>query len=246
MNAEYTVSNLIGLFIQSIFVDNILLAYFLGMCTYLACSSKVKTAHKLGQAVIVVMTSACMINWCVHHYITKAGALVWLSSIIPVDFSMVDLSFLEFLMFISTIAAFVQILEMTIEKFLPALYNSLGIYLPLITVNCAILGACLFSTARDYDFVPNTVYVIGSAIGWWLAIVIIAAIREKLRYSNLYPGFDQMAITFISSGLVGLAFMGLGGINLKDPTPQEPTQMINDNDGLPTTTTPSSDLEHMA
>lgn len=218
---DYTSLNLFGLFIQSVFIQNFLLANFLGMCTYLACSDRVKTANGLGVAVIFVLTMAGTLNWLVHHFVTAQGALSWLS-VIGVDASAINLQFLEFLIFISVIAAFVQVLEIVIEKASPALYNSLGMYLPLITVNCAILGACLFSVARAYPFIPNLVYVAGSGFGWWLAIALIAAIREKLLSADVIPELKGMGITFIMTGLMAMAFMGLQGINLADPTGGDP------------------------
>jgi Na+-transporting NADH:ubiquinone oxidoreductase subunit E len=212
----YEPINLLGLLIQSVFIENFLLANFLGMCTYLACSDRLKTANGLGAAVVFVLTVAGVLNWCVSHFITGAQALSWLSAI-GIDASGVDLGFLQFLLFISVIAAFVQVLEIIIEKFSPSLYNSLGSYLPLITVNCAILGACLFAVNREYPFVPNLVYVAGSGFGWWLAIALIASIREKLAYSNIVPGLEGMGITFIMTGLMSMAFMGFTGIKLADP-----------------------------
>jgi len=214
---EYEPINLIGLLIQSIFIENFLLANFLGMCTYLACSSNLKTANGLGVAVVFVLTVSGILNWCVAQFITAPGALSWLS-FIGIDASKINLSFLQFLLFISVIAAFTQILEIIIEKFSPALYMSLGLYLPLIAVNCAILGACLFAVTREYPFIPNMVYVFGSGMGWWLAIALIAAIREKLRYSHIMPGLKWMGITFIMSGLMAMAFQGFTGIKLASPT----------------------------
>ncbi len=213
----YEPINLLGLLIQSVFIENFLLANFLGMCTYLACSDRLKTANGLGAAVVFVLTVAGVLNWCVSHFITGAQALSWLAAI-GIDASGVDLSFLQFLLFISVIAAFVQVLEIIIEKFSPSLYNALGSYLPLITVNCAILGACLFAVNREYPFVPNLVYVAGSGIGWWLAIALIAAIREKLTYSHVIPGLKGMGITFIMTGLMSMAFMGFTGIKLANPS----------------------------
>lgn len=209
----YTILNLLGLAIQSIFIQNILLFYFLGMCSYLACSNKLKTANGLGLAVLVVMTCSGILNWFVHSYITGPGALSWLSAF-GIDTKEIDLGFLEFLIFISVIAAFVQVLEIVIDKFSPTLYRALGMYLPLITVNCAILGACLFAVVRDYPFFPNVVYMGGSGIGWWIAIALIASIREKLAYSNVVPGLKGMGITFITTGLLAIAFMGFTGISL--------------------------------
>ena len=209
----YSVINLLGLLIQSVFIQNILLFYFLGMCSYLACSNKLSTAKGLGLAVTVVITLSGILNWFVHRFVTGPGALSWLS-IFGIDGASLNLSFLEFLIFISVIAAFVQVLEIVIEKFTPTLYRSLGMYLPLITVNCAILGAALFSVVRDYPFMPNCVYVFGSGLGWWLAIVLIASIREKLTYSDVPHGLRGMGLTFITTGLIALAFMGFTGIAL--------------------------------
>lgn len=217
MMGNYELLNLLGLLIQSVFIENILLTVFLGMCTYLACSANLKTANGLGVAVIFVVTCAGTLNWCVHKFVTGPKALSWLA-FTGIDASSIDLSFLEFMLFISVIAAFVQVVEIVIEKFSPGLYNSLGSYLPLITVNCAILGACLFAVARDLPFVPNLVYVFGTGIGWWLAIALIAAIREKLAYSHVPPGLKGMGITFIMSGLMSMAFMGFTGIKLAEPT----------------------------
>ena len=213
----YTPINLIGLLIQAVFIENFLLVNFLGMCTYLACSSKLKTANGLGVAVVFVLTISGILNWFVHSFVTGKGALAWLD-VIGIDASKVNLGFLEFLLFISVIAGFTQILEIVIEKLSPALYASLGLYLPLIAVNCAILGACLFAVTRDYPFIPNLVYVFGSGMGWWLAIALIAAIREKIVISAIVPGLKGMGITFIMSGLMSMAFMGFTGIKLSEPT----------------------------
>ena len=213
----YEPINLLGLLIQAIFIENFLLANFLGMCTYLACSTKLKTANGLGVAVVFVLTISGILNWCVHKFVTAPGALSWLSAV-GVDATKIDLSFLEFLLFISVIAGFVQVLEIVIEKFSPALYNSLGLYLPLIAVNCAILGACLFAVTRDYPFMPNMIYVFGSGMGWWLAIALIAAIREKLAVSDVVPNLRGMGITFMMTGLMSMAFQGFTGIKLAVPS----------------------------
>ena len=183
------------------------------MCSYLACSNRMKTANGLGFAVFIVLAITGVLNWLVHHFITGEGALSWLSHF-GIDATHINLSFLEFLIFIAVIAAFVQVLEIVIDKFAPSLYRALGMYLPLITVNCAILGACLFSVVRDYPFFPNFVYVSFAGLGWWLAIALIASIREKLTYSNIVPGLRGMGITFIMTGLLALAFMGFTGIAL--------------------------------
>jgi Na+-transporting NADH:ubiquinone oxidoreductase subunit E len=217
---NYETLNLFGLMLQAIFIENFLLANFLGMCTYLACSTKLKTANGLGIAVVFVLTVSGILNWCVHKFVTGQGALEWLK-VIGIQASHIDLSFLEFLIFISVIAGFVQILEILIEKFSPALYMSLGFYLPLIAVNCAILGACLFAVTREYPFFPNLIYVFGSAVGWWLAIALIAAIREKLSTSNVIPELRGMGITFIMTGLMAMAFQGFTGIKLATPSSGE-------------------------
>lgn len=236
MMGDYTALNLFGLLIQAIFIENFLLVNFLGMCTYLACSNKLKTANGLGLAVVFVLTVAGVLNWFVHRFVTGPGALSWLE-IFGLDASKVNLGFLEFLLFISIIAGFTQILEIIIEKFSPALYMSLGLYLPLIAVNCAILGACLFAVTRNYPFVPNLIYVLGSALGWWLAIALIAAIREKIVISNIPTHLKGMGITFIMSGLMSMAFMGFTGIKLANPPtgPEQPfplmdTRNENEND----------------
>ncbi len=212
---SYTILNLIGLSIQSIFIQNILLFYFLGMCSYLACSNKMTTANGLGLAVFVVMSISGMLNWLVHTYITGENALFWLRSLGVAD---VNLGFLEFLIYISVIAAFVQVLEIVIDRFAPVLYRALGMYLPLITVNCAILGASLFATVRAYPFIPNLVYVASAGVGWWIAILLIASIREKLAYSNIPKGLAGMGMTFVMTGLISLAFMGFAGIALDKVT----------------------------
>jgi Na+-transporting NADH:ubiquinone oxidoreductase subunit E len=219
---NYSLLNLFGLLIQAIFIENFLLVNFLGMCTYLACSNKLKTANGLGVAVVFVLTVSGILNWFVHRFVTGPGALAWLSTF-GLDTTGINLGFLEFLLFISVIAGFTQILEITIEKLAPALYMSLGLYLPLIAVNCAILGACLFAVTRDYPFWPNLVYVFGSAAGWWLAIALLAAIREKLAISNVVPALKGMGIAFIMSGLMSMAFMGFTGIKLANPSSPEAT-----------------------
>ena len=206
---EYTFLSLVGIFIQSLFIQNILLFYFLGMCSYLACSTKLKTANGLGVAVFVVITCSGTINWFVHKFITGANALSW----IPIR-PIIQLDYLELIIFIATIAAFVQILEVILENIFPPLYRALGVYLPLITVNCAILGASLFSVVRQYPLIPNIVFCAGTGLGWYLAIVLIASIREKLTYSHIPKGLQGMGITFITTGLIALGFMAFSGINL--------------------------------
>ncbi len=201
----------LSLFVKSIFVDNMIFAYFLGMCSFLAVSKNVKTAAGLGVAVIFVLLATLPINYLLNEYVLKAGALSWLGE----GFADVDLSFLSFIIFIAVIAAFVQIVEMVVEKFSPTLYASLGIFLPLIAVNCAILGGSLFMQQKDFANIGEaTVYSLGSGIGWFLAIVSLAAIREKMSYSNVPPALKGLGITFITVGLMGLAFMTFMGISL--------------------------------
>ena len=212
----YEPINLLGLFLQSVFIENFLLANFLGMCTYLACSNNLKTANGLGVAVVFITTISGVLNWCVSHFVTGPAALSWLS-VVGLDAAKINLGFLQFLLFISVIAGFTQVIEIIVEKVSPPLYNTLGIYLPLIAVNCAILGACLFAVTRDYPFIPNLVYVFGAGMGWWLAIALIAAIREKLRVSNVLPPLRWMGITFIMSGLMAMSFQGFTGIKLRQP-----------------------------
>ncbi len=203
--------NLLNIFVKSIFVDNMIFAFFLGMCSFLAVSKSVKTALGLGVAVIFVLLITVPVNFLIEKYVLKKGALIWLGE----SFGDVDLSFLTFMVFIATIAAMTQLVEMVIEKFSPALYNSLGIFLPLIAVNCAILGASLFMQEREYaNVVEATVFGVGSGIGWLLAIVGIAAIREKLKYSNVPDPLKGLGITFILTGLMAIAFMGFMGIQL--------------------------------
>jgi len=201
----------LNIFVKSIFIDNMIFAFFLGMCSYLAVSKTVKTSVGLGIAVIFVLLITVPVNFLVEKYVLKDGALIWLGE----GFAGVDLSFLTFMVFIAVIAAMVQLVEMVVEKFSPALYNSLGIFLPLIAVNCAILGAALFMQEREYENVLEaTVFGVGSGIGWMLAIVGIAAIREKMRYSNVPAPLRGLGITFILTGLMAIAFMGFMGITL--------------------------------
>ena len=201
----------INLFVKSIFVDNMIFAYFLGMCSYLAVSKNVKTSNGLGIAVIAMLLITLPLNYLLNKFVLTPGALSWLGD----SFANVDLSFLSFILFIAVIAAFTQVVEMVVEKFLPALYSSLGIYLPLIAVNCAILGGSLFMQQRDFGNIGEAaVYALGSGIGRWLAIVALAAIREKLSYSNVPAGLKGIGITFITVGLMGIAFMAFMGISL--------------------------------
>jgi Na+-transporting NADH:ubiquinone oxidoreductase subunit E len=215
--ANYLPINLLGLLFQSVFIENFLLANFLGMCTYLACSTKLKTANGLGAAVVFVLTASGILNWFVHTFVTKPGALAWMN-VFGINAANINLNFLEFLLFIAVIAGFVQMIEIMLEKVSPALYHTLGIYLPLIAVNCAILGACLFAVTREYPFVPNVIYVFGSGVGWWLAIALIAAIREKLAVSDVIPALKGMGIVFIMTGLMSMAFQGFTGIKLANPS----------------------------
>ena len=201
----------LNLFIKSIFIDNMVFAYFLGMCSYLAVSKNVKTAMGLGIAVTFVLAITLPVNYLLENYILKAGALQWLGT----QFEGVDLSFLSLILFIAVIASMVQLLEMIIEKYSPSLYNQLGIFLPLIAVNCAILGGALFMQQREFSTIGEaTAFGVGSGIGWLLAIVGIAAIREKLAYSNVPKPLRGIGITFIVTGLMGIAFMSFLGIKL--------------------------------
>lgn len=200
----------LSLFVRAVFIDNMALSFFLGMCTLLALSKKMQAAIGLGIAVIVVLAITVPVNYIIYNFLLKEGALVWLSP----DFATVDLSFLGLLSYIGVIAALVQILEMFLDKFVPALYNALGVFLPLITVNCAIMGASLFMVERDYDFGESVVFGIGSGVGWALAIILLAGIREKMKYSDVPDGLQGLGITFITVGLMSLGFMSFGGIDL--------------------------------
>jgi Na+-transporting NADH:ubiquinone oxidoreductase subunit E len=201
----------INIFVKAIFIENMIFAYFLGMCSYLAVSKTVKTGVGLGAAVIFVLGITVPVNYLLENYILKEGALKWLGP----QFATMDLSFLSFIMFIAIIASMVQLVEMVVEKFAPALYASLGIFLPLIAVNCAILGGALFMQERQYANIGEaTVFGLGSGVGWWIAIVAIAAIREKIRYSNVPAPLRGLGITFIITGLMGIAFMSFMGIEL--------------------------------
>jgi len=201
---------LVNLAINSIFVNNILLAYFLGMCSFLALSKKLSTAVGLGLAVIFVLSITAPVNWLLNEYVLSKGALVWISD----SLKDVDLSFMTYIFFIAVIAAMVQLVEMVIEKFSPVLYSSLGIFLPLITVNCAILGVALFMVERKYTLVETSVFGISSGIGFFLAITLMAAIRKKVRYSNVPPALKGLGITMMITGLMAMAFMIFSGIQL--------------------------------
>ncbi|MFC1679461.1 NADH:ubiquinone reductase (Na(+)-transporting) subunit E [Elusimicrobiota bacterium] len=202
------IEHYLALATKSIFVENIILAYFLGMCSFLACSKKVETAVGLGTAVIFVLAFTAPVNWLTYHYLLAPGALTW------AGLPDVDLSFLSFVTFIAIIAAMVQIVEMAIDSFSQKLYASLGIFLPLIAVNCAILGASLFLVERNYTLGESIVFGVGSGIGWALAITVMAAIRYKIRYSNIPSGLRGLGMTFIITGLMAIAFMAFSGISL--------------------------------
>lgn len=199
---------LLSLFVRSIFIENMALAFFLGMCTFLAISKKIQSAFSLGIAVTVVLAITVPANNLIYHYLLADGALAW------AGFPDLNLSFLGLLSYIGVIAAIVQILEMFLDKYMPALYNTLGIFLPLITVNCAILGAVLFMVERSYGFAESVVFGVGSGLGWALAIVGLAGIREKLKYSDVPQGLQGLGITFISAGLMAIGFMSFGGIDI--------------------------------
>jgi Na+-transporting NADH:ubiquinone oxidoreductase subunit E len=201
----------INIFVKSIFIDNMVFAYFLGMCSYLAVSKTVKTSVGLGAAVIFVLIITVPVDYLLDTYILSEGALKWIDP----EYANVDLSFLSFIMFIAIIASMVQLVEMIVEKFSPSLYASLGIFLPLIAVNCAILGGSLFMQQREFTSIGQaTAFGLGSGIGWFLAIVAIAAIREKIRYSNVPPALRGLGITFIITGLMAIAFMTFMGIKI--------------------------------
>ena len=203
--------NLVNIFVKAIFIENMIFAYFLGMCSYLAVSKTVKTGVGLGAAVIFVLAVTVPVNYLLENYVLKEGALSWVSP----GLKDVDLSFLSFIMFIAVVASIVQLVEMIVEKFAPALYGALGIFLPLIAVNCSILGGALFMQERQYsDIAEATSFALGSGVGWFLAIVAIAAIREKLRYSHIPAPLRGLGITFIVTGLMGMAFMAFMGIKI--------------------------------
>jgi Na+-transporting NADH:ubiquinone oxidoreductase subunit E len=204
--------NLVKIFVQSVFINNMIFAYFLGMCSYLAVSKKVSTAMGLGIAVVFVLMITVPVNYLINKYLLQAGALSWFGD----EYRDVDLGFLSFIVFIAVIAWIVQVVEMIVEKFTPALYNQLGIFLPLIAVNCAVLGASLFMQEREYSSLAEaSAFGLGSGAGWMLAIVGIAAIREKMAYSKVPPALKGLGITFIVTGLMAIAFMSFSGIEIK-------------------------------
>jgi Na+-transporting NADH:ubiquinone oxidoreductase subunit E len=210
MSPLFLAADLISVFVRSIFIDNMIFAYFLGMCSYLAVSKNVKTALGLGIAVVFVLTITVPLNWLLLNKVLKEGALAWISP----SLAKVDLSFLAFIMFIATIASMTQLVEMLVEKLSPELYCALGIFLPLIAVNCSILGGSLFMQERDYELAEAAVFGLGSGVGWMIAIVAIAAIRMRLRYSDVPAPLRGLGITFIITGLMGIAFMSFLGITL--------------------------------
>ena len=198
----------LGLFVRAVFVENMALTFFLGMCTFIAISKEISTAIGLGVAVVVVLAITTPVNNLIYNYLLRDGALAW------AGFPEVDLSFLGFLSYIGVIAAMVQVLEMFLDRYVPVLYNALGVFLPLITVNCAILGASLFMVERDYTFVESAIFGLGAGVGWALAIAALAGVREKLKYSDVPEGLRGLGITFISVGLISLCFMSFGGIDI--------------------------------
>ena len=204
------VEHYLSIFIRAAFVENMALAFFLGMCSFLAVSRRIETAVGLGLAVIVVLGLTCPLNYLIFHYLLRPGALAFVHP----SFAEVDLSFLTFLSFIGTIAAMVQIVEMVVDRYAPRLYTALGVFLPLIAVNCAILGGSLFIVERDYDLGESTMFGLGAGVGWALAIIALASIRERMRYSNVPKGLRGLGITFILTGLMAVAFMAFAGIRL--------------------------------
>ena len=200
----------LSLFTKSVFIENMALAFFLGMCSFLACSKKVETAVGLGIAVVIVQSITVPMNQLVYSFLLRKGALSWVSA----NLGDVDLSFLGFLTYIGTIAAAVQLLEMTLDRYVPALYVALGVFLPLITVNCVIMAGSLFMVERDYTFAESAVFGFGSGVGWALAIIALASIRERMKYSNVTPGLRGLGITFILTGLMAIGFMTFSGIQL--------------------------------
>jgi Na+-transporting NADH:ubiquinone oxidoreductase subunit E len=213
----------LDIFVKAIFSENMIFAYLLGMCSYLAVSKSVKTAVGVGAAVIFVLTVTVPVNFLLENYVLKPGALSWLGT----EYAELDLSFLSFIMYIAVVASIVQLVEMLVEKFAPALYGALGIFLPLIAVNCSILGGALFMQERQYSTILDaTAFSLGSGIGWFIAIVAIAAIREKLRYSNVPGPLRGLGITFIVTGLMGMAFMSFMGIKYGEEAPKEDVETV--------------------
>ena len=204
------IEHYLSIFTKAVFIENIVLAYFLGLCSFLAISKKIDASVGIGLAVIVVLTITAPINWFLWEFLLDKGALVWISS----DFQDTDLGFLKLIVFISVIAAMVQLVEMFMERFSQSLYNSLGIFLPLIAVNCSILGGSLFMVERDYNFAEATTYGVASGFGWALAIATMAGVREKLKYSDIPDGLQGLGITFITAGLMAMAFMCFSGVKL--------------------------------
>jgi len=202
------VEHYVGLFVRAVFIENMALTFFLGMCTFIAISKKISTAIGLGIAVTVVLAITVPVNNLIFNLLLREGALAW------AGLPEVDLNFLGLISYIGVIAAVVQILEMVLDKFVPFLYNALGVFLPLITVNCAIMGAVLFMVERDYTFAESTVYGVGAGVGWTLAITALAGVREKLKYSDVPAGLRGLGITFVSVGLISLCFMSFGGIDI--------------------------------
>lgn len=198
----------INIFVRSVFIENLALAYFLGMCTFLAVSKQIKTAIGLGIAVVVVEVIGVPLNNLIYNHLLKDGALAW------AGLGYLDFSFLGLLSYIAVIAAMIQILEMVLNRFFPVLFNTLGIYLPLLTVNCAILGASLFMVQREYTFIESVAYGLGTGCGWAIAIIALAGLREKMKYSDIPNGLQGVGITFITTGVMALAFMAIAGIQL--------------------------------
>ena len=238
----------VNIILKGIFIENMIFAYFLGMCSYLAVSKTVKTGVGLGAAVIFVLGVTVPVNWLLENYVLKEGALAWLGP----EYAELDLSFLSFIMFIAVIASMVQLVEMMVEKFAPALYGALGIFLPLIAVNCSILGGALFMQERQYSTIGEaTAFGIGSGIGWFLAIVAIAAIREKIKYSKIPAPMRGLGITFVTTGLMGIAFMSFSGVNLggeeeeadDDKNNSQQTEVLKEEEEVETSTTTSMLIE---
>lgn len=200
--------DIINIFVRSVFIENLALAYFLGMCTFLAVSKQIKTAIGLGIAVVVVEVISVPLNNLIYNHLLKGGALAW------AGLGQLDFSFLGLLSYIAVIAAMIQILEMVLNRFFPLLFNTLGIYLPLLTVNCAILGASLFMVQREYTFIESVAYGLGTGCGWAIAIIALAGLREKMKYSDIPNGLQGVGITFITTGVIALAFMAIAGIQL--------------------------------